>query len=151
MDSKFTGGFLGFVGMYLLAILISVVSFGIAMPWAVVMFKRWQVKHSVIEGQRLMFVGSGLGLFVRFLLWGFIGGVLFVGLMIAGMFMVLDGFTNLDLDTLGSSVESAAIMFVVWVGIFIVTWTLFRIAIKFSLVRWYTRNLRVDRAAPPVY
>ena len=59
----FDGGAISFVGTGLIAIAITVCTFGIGFPFALVLLERWRAKHTYIDGQRLMFSGSGLGLF----------------------------------------------------------------------------------------
>jgi uncharacterized membrane protein YjgN (DUF898 family) len=65
----FDGGAATYVGTALLALLITVVTFGICYPFAFVLRERWRAKHSLIDGQRLVFTGSAWGLFGRWLLW----------------------------------------------------------------------------------
>ena len=43
---------------------VHMVIHGVALhPFALVLLERWRAKHTHIDGQRLMFSGSGLGLF----------------------------------------------------------------------------------------
>ena len=59
----FDGGAVSFVGTGLIATAVTVCTFGIGFPFALVLLERWRAKHTYIDGQRLMFSGSGLGLF----------------------------------------------------------------------------------------
>lgn len=66
---KFDGGAATFVGTALLGALITVLTFGICYPFAVVLGQRWECKHTTINGRRLRFAGSAVGLFGRWCLW----------------------------------------------------------------------------------
>ena len=67
--SRFEGGLLGLICVNVLAALISVVSLGIAMPWAMCIKYRWEIENTVIEGRRLRFIGSGGSLFMNYIKW----------------------------------------------------------------------------------
>ncbi len=69
MESKFDGGLLGLIGISILQCLISVLTFGIAVPWAVCVKQRWIAKHTVIDGRRLVFDGTGGQLFGNYIKW----------------------------------------------------------------------------------
>ncbi len=66
---RFDGGVLTFWGTFLLAVAVTVLTFTIAYPFAVVLFQRWRAKHTIIGGRRLEFTGSALELWARWLLW----------------------------------------------------------------------------------
>lgn len=53
----------------ILAWLVTVCTFGICYPWALVMKERWIVEHTVIDGVRLKFNGSAIGLFGNWIKW----------------------------------------------------------------------------------
>ena len=68
MDHKsgrfyFDGGAASFVGTGVIAAAITIATFGIGFPFALVLLERWRAKHTYINGQRLMFSGTGIGLF----------------------------------------------------------------------------------------
>ena len=69
MESKFDGGLLGLIGIELLMLLISVLTLGLGMPWAFVMYERWICKHTTIDGHQLEFDGTGFQLLGKGLLW----------------------------------------------------------------------------------
>lgn len=69
---RFDGGAGTFLGTLLLGIPVTVVTFGICYPWAVVMIYRWRAKHTFLNGYRLVFTGTAWGLFGRWLLWWFL-------------------------------------------------------------------------------
>ena len=62
----FDGGAVSFVRTAIIAALITICTFGMGLPFALVLLERWRAGHTYIDGQRLMFTGTGLGLF---LLW----------------------------------------------------------------------------------
>ena len=41
MESKFTGGLLGLIGINILRVLLIAITLGIATPWALCMYHRW--------------------------------------------------------------------------------------------------------------
>ena len=63
MESRFDGGLLGLIGINILVSLLTVFSFGIAVPWALCIRERWYVRHTVIDARRLYFDGTGAQLF----------------------------------------------------------------------------------------
>lgn len=65
----FDGGAATYLGTGLLGFLITVCTFGICYPFAVVLTQRWRAKHSYIDGQRLVFTGSAMGLFGNWIKW----------------------------------------------------------------------------------
>ncbi len=68
--SYFDGGTLQLIGWRLLGFLLTLITLGIGSAWAQCMIYRWQAKHTVIDGRRLVFTGKGLQLFGKWLLWG---------------------------------------------------------------------------------
>lgn len=67
--SYFDGGYFAYIGYSLLVGFVSVVSFGIALPWMLCLFQRWKCKHTVICGKRMCFNGTGISLIGHYLLW----------------------------------------------------------------------------------
>ena len=70
-DSYFDGGLLELIGWRILAFLIIGVTLGIATPWAKCMLYSYQFKHTVYNGKRLKFEGTGGDLFVNTFKWVF--------------------------------------------------------------------------------
>lgn len=68
-QSHFDGSVLGLFGYRLLGALIATLSFGILTPWANVMIKEYEVSHTIVDGRRLMFTGTGSDLFVHWIKW----------------------------------------------------------------------------------
>lgn len=66
---RFDGG----AGSYLLvgigSFLLAVCSLGLALPWAICMQYRWRTQHTIINGRRLRFTGSGGALFGNWVKW----------------------------------------------------------------------------------
>lgn len=63
MKSYFDGGLLQLIGWKLLGALVTICTLGVCYPWAVCTVYRWEISHTVIEGHRLEFTGTALGLF----------------------------------------------------------------------------------------
>lgn len=79
MESKFTGRILGFIGIKLGSSLIISFTLGLGVPWAVVLKQRWITKHQIIDGQRLIFDGTGSQLFGQYIKW-FLLSIITVGI-----------------------------------------------------------------------
>ena len=68
-ESYFDGGLLQLIGWKILGGLITMITLGICYPWAVCMIYNWETKHTVIEGKRLKFTGTAIGLFGNWIKW----------------------------------------------------------------------------------
>jgi len=68
-ESRFTGGLLGLIGINIAQFLLSVITLGLGVPWAVCMKERWIAKHTFIDGRQLAFDGTGSQLIGNYLLW----------------------------------------------------------------------------------
>lgn len=69
MESKFTGGLLGLIGISILQWIICALTLGICAPWAICLKEKWIAKHTYIDGKRLIFDGNGLQLFGNYIKW----------------------------------------------------------------------------------
>lgn len=69
MESKFTGGLLGLIGISILQTLIIIFTLAIGTPWAVCLKYRWVTKHTIIDGKKLIFDGTGGQLFGSYIKW----------------------------------------------------------------------------------
>ena len=69
MESKFTGGLLGMIGIGLLQALLVAITLGLGTPWAVCLKEEWYTKHTIIDGHRVIFDGNGGQLFGNFIKW----------------------------------------------------------------------------------
>lgn len=67
--SEFDGGVLEWIGHVLLMGFLCGITLGIGLPWALCSFAKWIAEHTVINGQRLKFTGSGGGLFGNWIKW----------------------------------------------------------------------------------
>lgn len=54
------------------AFLITFFTFGIGFPWATTMLLRWKTRHTLLDGDRFVFKGSGSGLFGKWIVWWFL-------------------------------------------------------------------------------
>lgn len=68
VDSYFSGGAGGYLGIHILASLLTVFTFGIGTAWATKMILKWEAKHTHIGGSPLAFNGTGGQLFGKYLL-----------------------------------------------------------------------------------
>lgn len=68
-DSYFDGGLFQLIGWSILGMLVTFVTFGICYPWALCMVYGWRINHTVINGRRLKFSGSAVGLFGNWIKW----------------------------------------------------------------------------------
>ncbi|EQK42211.1 DUF898 family protein [Paraclostridium bifermentans] len=69
MKSRFEGNILGFIGVNILAAIITLLTLGIATPWAMCIKYRWEIDNTTIDGKRLQFIGTGGDLFVHYIKW----------------------------------------------------------------------------------
>ena len=65
----FDGGAATYLGTGILAFLVTLFTLGFCYPFALVLRERWRAKHTYIDGQRLVFTGTGLGLFGLWIKW----------------------------------------------------------------------------------
>ena len=68
---RFDGGAGSYLGVGILAFLLTLFTLGIGVPWATVMFHSWRTRHTYINGKRLVFLGSGASLFGNYIKWWF--------------------------------------------------------------------------------
>jgi len=67
--SYFDGGLLQLIGYKILGVIVTTCTLGICLPWAYTMIYNWEIKHTVINGRRLTFSGSAIGLFGNWVKW----------------------------------------------------------------------------------
>lgn len=70
--SYFDGGLFQYIGWSLLGLLVTVCTFGICYPWSITMILSWKARHTVINGKRLRFHGTAIGLFGNWIKWWFL-------------------------------------------------------------------------------
>lgn len=68
-DSYFDGSLIELIGWKLLSFLITMISFGIGAPWGACMIYSYEINHTVYNGKRLKFEGTGGDLFVNIFKW----------------------------------------------------------------------------------
>ncbi len=68
-ESYFDGGLLSWIGWNILGTIITVCTLGICYPWALCMIYGWKINHTVVDGRRLKFTGTALGLFGNWIKW----------------------------------------------------------------------------------
>ena len=68
-DSYFDGKLHQWIGWTLLGGLITTLTLGICYPFAVCMIQSWEAKHTVINGKRLAFDGTGGQLMGHYIKW----------------------------------------------------------------------------------
>lgn len=68
-NSYFDGGLLGLAMRKLFVAFVTTITFGLAYPWAICSMKRWECAHTVINGHRLKFTGTGAQLFGNWIKW----------------------------------------------------------------------------------
>ena len=69
MESKFTGGLVGLIGIGILQFFLILFTLGIGAPWAICLGQRWTAKHTIIDGHQLVFDGTGGQLFGNYIKW----------------------------------------------------------------------------------
>ena len=70
--SFFDGGLLQYIGWRIIGTLITIFTAGICYPWSVTMIYGWKINHTVIDGRRMHFTGSAVGLFGNWIKWWFL-------------------------------------------------------------------------------
>jgi uncharacterized membrane protein YjgN (DUF898 family) len=65
----FDGGAGTYVGTALLGLVVTVVTLGFGIPFAVVLRQRWRTRHTFINGRQLVFLGTGMSLFWNWVKW----------------------------------------------------------------------------------
>lgn len=66
---RFDGGAGSYIGVGILSALLTVLTLGIAYPWAVCMSYRWRAEHTLVYGRRVHFTGTGGRLFGTWIKW----------------------------------------------------------------------------------
>ena len=71
-DSYFDGKLLELIGYRILGFLITIFTLGIASAWAEKFIIAYKIEHTVYNGKRLKFEGTGASLFVQRFKWVFL-------------------------------------------------------------------------------
>jgi uncharacterized membrane protein YjgN (DUF898 family) len=98
-QSRFTfdGGAGTYLGTAILGLLITVATFGICYPFALVLNERWRAKHTFIDGQQLAFTGSATGLFGHWIKW-FLLSVVTLGIYLFWVGPKLQAWTTVNTE-----------------------------------------------------
>lgn len=78
--SRFDGSLFGLFGHRLGCILITILTAGLAYPWAACHMLRWKTMHTIVDGHRLTFDGKAIQLFGSWIKW------LFLTIITAGVY-----------------------------------------------------------------
>jgi uncharacterized membrane protein YjgN (DUF898 family) len=70
--SFFDGRLLDYVWQWFVGSLLTIFTLGLAYPWALCYLYSWEINHTVINGQRLKFLGKPLSLFGLWIKWFFL-------------------------------------------------------------------------------
>lgn len=73
----FDGNAGDYLGVAILAFFVTIITLGIAYPFALVLLERWKADHSMIDGQRLQFTGKAVELFGNWILWSLLTVITF--------------------------------------------------------------------------
>ncbi len=76
-DFEFDGGAGSFFVTGLLAYLVMLFTLGLGYPWALCMYQRWAVEHTLVQGRRLHFTGTGGDLIGLWIKWFFLSLITF--------------------------------------------------------------------------
>ena len=87
--SYFDGGLLTWICWNILGFFVTVFTLGICFPWALCMVYGWKVNHTVIDGRRLKFTGSAIGLFGNWIKWSLLC-IITLGLYSFWLFIALE-------------------------------------------------------------
>lgn len=61
-SSYFDGGLLQYIGWRILGWAVTIITLGICYPWAITVVYGWKINHTIIDGKRMIFNGSAVGL-----------------------------------------------------------------------------------------
>ena len=71
-ESYFDGKLLGLIGVNILTGLLNLCSFGLLYTFTICYRLKWYSKHMVINRKKVVFEGSGIRLFGKYILWSFL-------------------------------------------------------------------------------
>ena len=102
--SYFDGNDFQRFGYHLLGLVLTLISATLLLPFAICLNKRWECKHTVINGFRLKFTGKARQLIGRYLLWLLLT-ILTVGIFIFWLAISMKRWvvshTVIDIDKIG--------------------------------------------------
>jgi len=68
-NSYFDGGLLELIFISIGGTIMTVFTLGILYPWSLCLVYGWRINHMVIDGKRMHFSGSAVGLFGNWIKW----------------------------------------------------------------------------------
>lgn len=68
-QSYFDGGLLTYILIQILGSIVTFFTIGIAYPWVLCWVFGWKINHTVVDGHRIHFYGTGIGLFGNWIKW----------------------------------------------------------------------------------
>lgn len=88
-ESRYTGGLIADFFVRLLSDFVIILSLGILWPFMFCWYKKWQTKHTYINGKQLVFDGNGFQFWGRYMLWWFLSiitlGIYYIFFMSVGI------------------------------------------------------------------
>ena len=148
MKSKFTGGLLGDIGISLLCTLITLITLGLGLPWAICIRERWYAKHTIIDGDGLVFDGKGIQLFalhlVAFLLFiipvavFILFCILYLKLDFKQLFLNIEDLLANFKVLLSDSKVLLLLILVVWAAS--IPWLLYVLYLPIRIQRWSVKH-----------
>ncbi len=154
-DSYFDGKVLELLGYRILAFIITVATFGIAHAWAEKLLIAYTVEHTVYNGKRLKFEGTGASLFVQKFKWIFFT---IITLGIYGFWVPIKKeqwiVSNIHFEkeefVKGDSYFDGGVLGIIGVNLFsnILTFISFGLLFPFVICykqRWFTKHTIINR------
>lgn len=125
--SFFDGKFIGYIGIHLLAGLLSAITLGIAAPWAYCLIKGWEIEHTVVNNRRLKFTSNGVEVVGSWIL------------LLLGTYLGLAGaaWVTMNLD---SSPNVQRIL----AGVFVVAAFFYIPFIRLLILKWFSKHTVFD-------
>lgn len=68
-NSKFDAGLASYIWLLIWTGFVTLITLGIAYPWTMAARYGWKIRHTIINGQRLEFDGTGIQLFGQWIKW----------------------------------------------------------------------------------
>ena len=136
LESKFTGGLIGWIWVNTLFYASIIFTAGILMPFALCYRERWLARHTILSGKQLEFYGSSIVLFLRKILILIFGPIL-IGLAVGLFFALFGSYLGNDYD--GPSIFGMALVPLVTAILF----ALFTAWIARRMRKWIIKHTRL--------
>lgn len=154
-DSFYDGKLLEIIGYRILSFLITLISFGIASAWGQKLLIAYDVEHTVYNGKRLKFNGTGASLFVQKFKWIFFS-IITLGIYILWIpvkkqkWIASNTYFENEPNTKGDSCFTGGLLGLIGVNLFCKLLTLisFGILYPFGLCykqRWIAKHTVINR------